>query len=381
LRCSNNQFPYDNTMAELLKHIYNKSFFDTYSDVLSELIPGLDNDLFIASFATPHWESLELKQRMAYLAQITDKLLPVPYPEKAETILLIIDTLRKRGIKDQNLEYIFLADIITEHGLHDLKTSVHAIEHITQFTSFEFAGRPFFIRYPAEMMEQMLIWSSHPNANVRRYASEGCRPRLPWGLQLKQFVADPSPIIPILEQLKDDPSEYVRKSVANNLNDISKDHPHIVINFIRKWHGINDKTDKMLRQAARTLLKTGNAEALSLFGNHQHIRFEFSDFSISKKKLQIGSELTFSFALCNTDNCRAAFRIEYIIRFMKANGQLSGKIFKIADKFMDAGQKVTFSRQHRFADLTTRQHYPGLHRIAIVINGKEEHPIDFNISL
>ncbi|MBK9255431.1 MAG: DNA alkylation repair protein [Saprospiraceae bacterium] len=368
-------------MAELLKHIYNTSFFDTYSDVLSERIPGFDNDLFMAHFATRHWESLELKQRMAYLAQITNKLLPEPYPEKVETILRLIDDLRKRGVKDQNLEYIFLADIITEHGLHDLKTSIHAIEHITQFTSFEFAGRPFFIQYPSEMMEQMLTWASHPNANVRRYASEGCRPRLPWGLQLKQFVADPSPILPILEQLKEDPSEYVRKSVANNLNDISKDHPHIVINFIRKWHGTNDKTDKMLRQAARTLLKTGNSEALSLFGNHQHIRFELSDFSINKKTLQIGSELTFSFALCNTDNCSAAFRIEYIIRFMKANGQLSGKIFKITDKFLELHQKVAFSKKHRFADLTTRKHYPGLHQIAIVINGAEVNSLDFSLSL
>jgi len=368
-------------MAELLKYIYNDSFFSTYTEALDKSVSGFDRQSFMCNFPTPHWESLELKQRMAFLATITNAIIPGGFEDKINVILKIISALRSAGVRDQNLEYIFLADIIAENGLDDFSNSVYAIERITAFTSFEFAGRPFFIRYPAEMMEQMLVWTQHPDPNVRRYASEGCRPRLPWGLQLKQFVADPSPIIPILEKLKDDPSEYVRKSVANNLNDISKDHPHIVINFIRKWHGANDKTDKMLRQAARTLLKTGNAEALSLFGNHQHIRFEFSDFSINKKALQIGSELAFSFALCNTDNHTTAFRVEYIIRFMKANGQHSGKIFKIADKFMDAGQKVTFSRQHRFADLTTRKHYPGLHRIAIVINGKEEHSIDFNISL
>ena len=366
-------------MAELLKHIYNTSFFESYSDVLSDIIPGFDNRSFKASFTTPHWETLELKQRMAYLAHITDKLLPEPYPEKAETILLLIDALRKRGVRDQNLEYIFLADIIADHGLDDLKTPIYAIEHITQFTSFEFAGRPFFIRYPAEMMEQMLIWASHPNANVRRYASEGCRPRLPCGLQLKSFVADPSPIIPILEVLADDPSEYVRKSVANNLNDISKDHPHMVINFIRKWQGTNDKTDKMLRQAARTLLKSGHQEVLSLFGNHQHIRFELSDFSISKESLQIGDDFTFHFELYNADNHPAAFRVEYIIRYKKANRQHSRKIFKIADKSLLSNEKVVFNRRHRFADLTTRKHYPGLHQIAIVINGKEEYPIDFKL--
>ena len=368
-------------MAELLKNIYNDSFFSTYTEALHKSVSGFDRQSFMYNFHTPHWDSLELKQRMAFLASITDDILPSRFEDKINVILEIISALTSSGVRDQNMEYIFLADIITKHGLNDFSNSVFAIEKITAFTSFEFAGRQFFIRYPTEMMDQMLIWASHPNANVRRYASEGCRPRLPWGLQLKQFVADPSPIIPILEKLKNDPSEYVRKSVANNLNDISKDHPHIVINFIRKWHGTNDKTDKMLRQAARTLLKTGNSEALSLFGNHQHIRFELSEFSINKNTLQIGDSLSFSFALCNTDNHTAAFRVEYIIRFMKAIGQHSGKIFKIADKFMDAGQKVTFSRQHRFADLTTRKHYPGLHRITIVINGKEAHSIDFNIPL
>ena len=286
-------------MAELLKHIYNASFFETYADALTEVIPTFDKSTFIVSFHTAHWDSLELKQRIAFLAHTTAKILPAEYHEKVKTILRLIDVLCRSSVKDQNLEYIFLADIIADHGLDDLKTSIYAIEHITQFTSFEFAGRPFFIRYPAEMMEQMLIWASHPNANVRRYASEGCRPRLPWGLQLKQFVADPSPIIPILEVLADDPSEYVRKSVANNLNDISKDHPHMVINFIRKWRGTNDKTDKMLRQAARTLLKSGHREVLSLFGNHQHIRFELSDFSISKESVQIGDDFTFYFELHN----------------------------------------------------------------------------------
>jgi 3-methyladenine DNA glycosylase AlkC len=368
-------------MAELLKHIYNTSFFEIYSDVLSDIIPEFDKHVFMASFTTPHWASLELKQRMAYLAHITDKLLPVPYPEKAETILRLIDALRKRGVRDQNLEYIFLADIIADHGVDDLKTSIYAIEHITQFTSFEFAGRVFFISYPAEMMEQMLIWASHPNANVRRYASEGCRPRLPWGLQLKSFVADPSPVMPILEVLADDPSEYVRKSVANNLNDISKDHPDMVIDFIRKWKGTSDKTDWILRHGARTLLKSGNMEVLSLFGNHQHIRFELSNFSISEKSLRIGDDFTFCFELHNADSHPAAFRVEYIIRYKKANGQHSRKVFKIADKSLASNEKVVFNRRHRFADLTTRRHYPGLHQIAIVINGKDEYPIDFNLSL
>lgn len=367
-------------MAELLKHIYNTSFFDTYSDALSEVIPSIDKGAFLTYFNTAHWASLELKQRMAFLAHATDKILPEAYNEKVKTILQIIDALRKRGVRDQNLEYIFLADIITEHGLNNLKTSLFAIEHITQFVSFEFAGRIFIIRYPKEMMQQMLRWASHKNENVRRYASEGCRPRLPWGLQLKQFITDPSPIIPILEILAEDPSDYVRKSVANNLNDISKDHARVVINFISKWLGKNEKTDKMLRQAARTMLKSGHPEVLSLFGNHQHIQFELNNFFVSTNTLRIGDDLTFGFTLRNADSHLAAFRVEYMIHYMKANGQHSRKIFKIADKALAGNEKVTFSKRHRFADLTTRKHYRGLHRIAVVINGKEEQSFDLNLN-
>ncbi|MGB4960799.1 MAG: hypothetical protein WBO36_15055, partial [Saprospiraceae bacterium] len=166
-------------MAELLKYIYNKSFFDTYSYALSEVIPAFDKSTFVLSFSTVHWDSLELKQRMAFLAHTTAKILPEEYDEKVKTILRLIEALRKRGVRDQNLEYIFLADIITEYGLDELKTSLFAIEHITQFVSFEFAGRAFFIRYPKEMIRQMLRWADYENENVRRYASEGCRPRLP----------------------------------------------------------------------------------------------------------------------------------------------------------------------------------------------------------
>ena len=368
-------------MAELLKHIYNTSFFDIYSDALEEVIPSLDKSAFFASFGTAHWASLELKQRMAFLAHATAKILPEKYDEKVKTILRLIDALRKRGAKDQNLEYIFLADIIAEYGLDDLKTSLFSIEHITQFVSFEFAGRAFIIRYPKEMMRQMLRWTAHKNDNVRRYASEGCRPRLPWGTQLKMLIADPKPIMPVLEQLIDDPALYVRKSVANNLNDISKDHPGLVIDFIKKWKGISENTDWILRHGARTLLKKGESEVLSLFGNHQHIQFEVNDFTISKKTLQIGDDFTFRFALRNADNHPAAFRVEYIIRYMKANGKHSRKIFKMSDKSLIKNEKVAFSKRHVFADLTTRKHYPGPHQIAIVINGKEEHSIDFNLCL
>ena len=368
-------------MAELLKHIYNASFFDTYSDALQEVIPSFDKITFMTSFTTPHWESLELKQRMAYLAHITDKLLPDVYIDKISSIFQLIATLRKRGVRDQNLEYIFLADIIAEHGLDDLKTSIFAIEYITQFVSFEFAGRAFIIRYPKEMMHQMIRWASHTNEYVRRYASEGCRPRLPWGLQLKILIDDPKPALPILEQLINDPSLYVRKSVANHLNDISKDHPELITDFIKKWKGTSDHTDWILRQAARTLLKKGDTTILHIFGTPRHTPFQLEGFQLYQSQITTNDKLTFSFLLTNQNDQDALFRIEYIIWYIKSGGHHIKKIFKIAERSMSPQQTQKFIKQHRFQDLTTRRHYSGLHKISIVINGNESTPLNFELKM
>lgn len=366
-------------MAELLKYIYNDSFFKTYADALEEVLPSFDRRRFMEAFGTPHWASLELKQRMAYLTHITQKWLPTGLQHKVAAILELIRLLRARGIRNQNLEYIFLADIITESGIDDPKTSFAAIEQVTSFTSFEFAGRAFFVRYPVEMMQQMLAWTHHPDPNVRRYASEGCRPRLPWGQQLRHLVKDPSPIIPVLEQLKEDPSDYVLTSVANNLNDISKDHPVLVKDLIRKWSGKSSRTDKMLKKAARTLLKNGDEETLGLFGHHRHAAYQVTGLTISKDKPAIGESLSFEFTLANTGDTTSAYRVEYGIWFMKSNGNQSRKIFKIAERTLAPGQKVYWNKTHRLADLTTRKHYAGPHQLSILVNGSEAAVSGFNL--
>ena len=158
-------------------------------------------------------------------------------------------------------------DFVEVYGLDDWEASIPALEEFTQQTSAEFAIRPFIVRYPERTMAQMLEWAGHAHEGVRRLSSEGCRPRLPWAIALSALKADPSPILPILDRLKGDPSESVRRSVANNLNDISKDNPDVVIGVLRRWQA--DDTDEMHRltsHALRTLLKAGNLDALALLG-------------------------------------------------------------------------------------------------------------------
>jgi len=368
-------------MAELLKDVFNDQFFDTYTKVLKVVIPDFDTDQFLASVKDDSWKSKELKQRMAHLALHTSGMLPIQNQDKVRTIYTIVNELRSSGVKDQNFAYLFMADLIPAYMLEDLQLSIPVIEFMTIFTSFEFAGRQYFLQYPKEMMTQMLKWSEHTHPYVRRYASEGCRPRLPWGLQLKQFVSDPSPIIPILENLKDDPSEYVRKSVANNLNDISKDHPDLVIDLIKKWKGKTKNTDWILKHASRTLLKKGHHEVLELFGTSSKTWFVLSHFEISHHQLVLGDTLTFDFKIVNKEETSAKFRLEYVIYFIKSNGKRSKKIFKISEPIIVSGHELVGAKNHKFIDLTTRKHYAGIHKIAIVVNGVECAGKEFEVIL
>jgi 3-methyladenine DNA glycosylase AlkC len=228
-------------------------------------------------------------------------------------------------------------------------------------------------------MKQMLKWSRHKNQHIRRLASEGCRPRLPWGIAIQAFKKDPSLIIPILENLKDDPSLYVRKSIANNLNDIAKDNPNIVIDLIQRWKGHSVGTDWILKHGARSLLKKANVKVLTLFGIDSKVKCSVVEFKLHKKIIQIGRELTFSCILKNDSKKEMRFRIEFAVYYMKSSGKQSRKLFKINEKAYPQYALISFTKNISFKDLTTRKHYEGLHKIAIVVNGNEFCENEFHI--
>ena len=211
------------------------------------------------------WEGRELKQRCMHITTVLRKFLPADYKEAIAKLLELLDHVKSTRpdfsvIDDTKfglmLEYgVILNNYVEQYGLDDYETSVKAIEKITQFTSCEFVTHPFIIKYPDEMMKQMLVWSKHGHWGVRRLASEGCRPRLPWAMALPNLKENPAPIIPILENLKNDPARFVRLSVANNLNDIAKDNPEIVIDLAKKWKGESKEVDWIIKHGCRTLLK------------------------------------------------------------------------------------------------------------------------------
>ena len=295
-------------MAEPFKNMYNKQFFDLFTKDLRLVIDDFDAHGFVSQIMDDEWEGRELKQRWIHITSILKKFLPADYKEAIAKILELLDHVKSTRpdfsvIDDTKfglmLEYgVILNNYVEQYGLDDYETSVKAIEKITQFTSCEFVTHPFIIKYPDEMMKQMLVWSKHEHWGVRRLSSEGCRPRLPWAMALPNLKKDPTPIIPILENLKNDPARFVRLSVANNLNDIAKDNPEIVIDLAKKWKGESKEVDWIIKHGCRTLLKQGIPEVMELFG-FDSIRNNISmeDFQISSLKVKVGDSLESKYGL------------------------------------------------------------------------------------
>lgn len=366
-------------MAELFKNIYNQKFFDEFTEATQQVIPNFDKSSFIKHIFDSEWEGRELKQRMRHISIVLKKHLSEDYDENVNTILKIIQQLQKNGFKEDSLEYMFFPDFIELYGSENYNSSIKAFEQITQFTSCEFAVRPFIIKYQKEMIEQLLLWTKHNHPMVRRLATEGCRPRLPWAMAIPSLKNNPSPILPILENLKGDESESVRRSVANNLNDISKDNPVTAINLVKKWQGKTKETDWLIKHACRTLLKQGDSEVMELFGFGSVKEIRLAGFQILTPHVKIGDSLEFRFELRNTSKSKLKIRLEYGLYYQKANGTLAKKVFTISEKEYPENSTTKILRKQSFKLVTTRKFHLGLHQLSIIINGKELEKFSFEL--
>lgn len=353
-----------------LKDLYNPDFYSSLADILTHVLPGFNRRRFEKMIYTEGFTAMELKQRMRHTTSVVHEFMPGNYSGAVPYIYDIINQYRKNGAAEDRLAFIFLPDYISEYGLEDFELSMEAIEMVTQFITCEYAVRPFLLRYFDRTMEQMYIWSSHTSEKVRRLATEGCRPRLPWAIGVPALKADPAPILPILENLRNDSSEYVRRSVANNLNDISKDYPELLLETAGRWRGQSDNTDAILKHAFRGLLKRGHTEALKYY-DLDPADLHVSNFRIHSAEVGVGGDISFSFDLYNASAKAKTARLEYGIYYQKANGSLSKKVFKISERNLQKGERLSLSRRHSFRPVTTRVLYPGEHRLSLIVNGRE----------
>jgi 3-methyladenine DNA glycosylase AlkC len=353
-------------MADRLKDMFFKpAFFDDLAAACKAVYPPFDTERFLTRIYDPGWEDRELKERVRHTTVTLHSLLPEDYRSALSLLYRMAPNLRSYGF-----EKMIFPDFVEVYGLEDWDTSLPALEQFTQQASAEFAVRPFILKDQGRMMAQMLEWTGHKSHDVRRLASEGCRPRLPWAISLPALKADPTPILPILEQLKCDESEAVQRSVANNLNDISKDNPHVVIEVLRGWQ-THDTVEMrwIINHALRTLVKAGDPEALELLGYPSQAAILVKNLVIEPATVSIGDKIAFSFEIESTGASPQNLMIDYIAHLVRAKGKQTQKVFKLTKKTIFPGETLTVTKRHSLQPVSTRNYYPGEHAVEIQING------------
>ncbi len=350
-------------MAEKLKDtLFPLEKVQLFGKVLKEVYPGFKAEAFVNCVCDEHWPKLELKEKMRHTTLCLHKYLPVEFSKAVDILVAIVP-------KVTGFEAIVLPDYVEVYGQDYWDISLPALGELTKCGSSEFGIRPFLNKDLKKTMQYMFKWADDEDFRVRRFASEGCRPRLPWASAIPALKKDPSLILPILEKLKDDSEEFVRKSVANNLNDISKDHPELVLDICERWQGNSKNTNWIIKHACRTLLKQGNKRAMLLFGFANPGLMNIKNFTLSNKNPKIGEEISFTFDLQLSTPQKQKVRIEYIVHYAKLRNKTSPKVFQIKELTLNPGLH-RIEKKHSFAERSTRKHYPGKHKFEVVVNGE-----------
>ncbi|WJS02453.1 DNA alkylation repair protein [Roseibium aggregatum] len=323
-------------------------------------------------------DSLELKQRAALIARHLDHRLPRELSARFAILQAMLHPITEvafdRGSDEQGIRgwgMMPLGMVVAASGLEDFEASFVLLKEMTKRATAEFDVRPFLARDQDQALAIMAPWVKDESVHVRRLVSEGTRPRLPWGMRLQALVADPTPTLPLLEALKDDPEDYVRRSVANHLNDIAKDHPELVADIAKRWlKGADRNREKLVRHACRSLIKQGHTATLEAFGlNPPEIRVEGPQ--VLTAEVAYGDALGFNIELVSTSSKTQDLVIDYLIHFRKANGTLAPKVFKWTKLTLAPGERLTLSRSHAIRPITTRVYYGGTQAVSLRINGKD----------
>ena len=335
---------------------------------ISEVWPAFDRKAFEGLM--PRLASLEMKPRVRLLRDELHKLLPNDYPRALSVLLKSV----KAG-KISSFDLWPYTEFIQLYGLDERERSLNALRDLTKLFTAEWAVRPFLTKFPKETLKFLELCAQSQDVHVRRWASEGARPRLPWGERLHSFVKDPTPTLKILELLKFDEELYVRKSVSNHLNDIAKDHPTLVVKTLARWKkeaGVKHaaKIDWTIRRSLRTLIKEGHAGALALIGVSDRAEVELIGFEVGPAKIKMGDRIELRFQVRSSDSKSQKLVVDYVVHFVKANRTTAPKVFKLKTVEIPASGLVAFSKSHHIKPITTRVYYPGVHHVEIQINGR-----------
>jgi 3-methyladenine DNA glycosylase AlkC len=325
------------------------------------------------------FDTLEMKARAMRIADALEATLPDDFARAADAIEAVLAPPREdtdlgalRAGPDGLAGWIVwpLGEFVARRGLDQPARALACLHALTRRFSAEFAIRPFILAHPAPVFETLARWTGDPSPHVRRLVSEGSRPRLPWGMVLKPLVADPSPTLPLLRALQDDQSDYVRRSVANHLNDIAKDHPDRVAEWLETHlRGAPPARVALLRHASRTLIKRGDGRVLAAWGLGTALRGQ-ATLSVSPRRIRIGEAVALEVALASSARGPQTLAIDYVIHHVRADGSTAPKVFKGWQKTLPAGATLMLERRHAVRPISIRRYYPGRHRVALQVNGR-----------
>lgn len=358
--------------ATELRSMYNRAAVEHLAGLVAAAYPDFAGDDFVEGVLA-ELPPLSLMERAQRIAAGFKAHLPDDYPQ---ALAILLASLPAVPAEEGSFRFLPFLNFVSSNGLAHPELSLDAIAIMTRHFTAEFDIRPFIVAHPDLTWARLHAWSKDEDWRVRRLSTEGIRPRLPWGMRLKDLVKDPAPVRPIIDLLHNDPHDSVRRSAANSLNDIAKDHPDLAVEIARGW-----TTKWEVRHALRTLVKKGHPGALELLGFGGGDALDLTALSLAPPVVVFGTGLEFSFTLSSREAAPVDLSIDYAIHHRKANGQLAPKIFKLTSKRLAPGESITLGKRHAIRPITTRVYYPGLHRLEILVNGRSLGTHDFTLEM
>jgi 3-methyladenine DNA glycosylase AlkC len=369
-------------MAEPLIAQYGPDVPQAIARMVKAVHPRFDADAFLHDVLSGY-EALALMPRGKHIARALQRHLPAAYPQALGILLASAGQAHGRDPGLSLASFLFLPHtvFVAEFGLGHFELSMQAQHALTQRFTAEFSIRPFLQKHTEATLERLMDWTQDTSEHVRRLVSEGTRPRLPWASRLPAFQRDPTPVLALLERLKDDPALYVRRSVANNLNDIGKDHPDVLAKTASKWlKNARPERQWVVQHALRSALKRGEPGALAALGFGAGADVLIGQPGIAPQRAVIGGKVAVAFAVTNTTAKPQRVLVDFAVHYIKANGGSRAKVFKLKTLDLAPHETQRLGKQISLAEMTTRKHYPGPHRVDVILNGRSQLLGSFDLS-
>jgi len=358
-------------LASALKDQFGPSAPRAIAQMIRAVHADFPHDEFLRD-ALAGFAAMTLTGRGFHIAAALRKHLPADYPQAIDVLLASASQPHAHRASGGMAAFLYMPHLffVARHGLDHFEDSMRAQHALTQRFTAEYSIRAFLEKHPDATLARLREWTRDASPHVRRLVSEGTRPRLPWAPRLRAFQKDPRPVLELLELLKDDSELYVRRSVANNLNDIGKDHPALVVTVAKRWlRGATVERRWIVNHALRSAVKRADLGALGALGYGSKAEVALRDKRVTPPRVKIGGAVTLSFTLVNKQQKPQRVMVDLVVHFVKARGT-GAKTFKMKALNLAPGARVAVAKKIGLRQLTTRKHYPGVHKVEALLNGQ-----------